>query len=98
MDVHVTFRHVPPSEALRAAAAERVEHIARLFAHTERASVILTVENHAQSAEILLSGDGSEVVAHATSDDLYRALDEASAKAETQAKKLHEKREARRRT
>lgn len=97
MEVQVTFRHVEPTEALRTAATERVNHITRLFGRPDRASVILSVEKNAQTAEILLHGDGMDVIAHATSDDLYRALDEASVKAESQAKKLHEKREAKRR-
>ena len=97
MEVQVTFRHTTPTDALREAAEARVDHITRLFGKPDRASVILSVEKHEQKAEILMHGDGFEIVAHASTDDLYKSLDEAAHKAEGQAKRLHEKREAKRR-
>src|SRR6476620_5333172 len=92
MRIAVTFRHVPPTPALRAYAEEKLERVRKYLRRPTDAHVILSVAKERHVAEITLQADHVTMFAQETTHDLYSAIDLAIDKLEHQAQKLHEKR------
>lgn len=91
MDLSITFRHVPPSDALRAACQQKLDRLERHVHAVAPAHVVLEVERHAHSAEFVIPVDGHVLVARAVRDDLYEAIDAAGDKALEQARRLKDR-------
>jgi len=93
MQIHVTFRHVDPTPALRTHAEEKLQRMVKK--HLRRpvdAHVILSVTKERHTAEVTLQADHVTMFAKEETTDLYAAIDLAVAKLEHQAQKLREKR------
>ena len=93
MQINVTFRHVPPTSALRSHAEEKLERMVKK--HLRRpvdAHVILSVAKERHAAEITLQADHVTMFAKEETTDLYAAIDLAIEKLEHQAQKLRAKR------
>jgi putative sigma-54 modulation protein len=87
--ITVTFRHMAPTEPLRAYADKKLKPVARLLPGATDAHVILTANGakHRQSAEIVLHGSHAVLKAFEETADLYAAIDLAVAKLDSQVRK-----------
>jgi len=92
MRIAVTFRHVPPTPALRAYAEEKLDRVRKYLRRPTDAHVILSVSKQRHVAEITLQADHVTMVAQEETHDLYSAIDLALDKLEHQAQKLKAKR------
>jgi len=84
MEVAVTFRHMEPTEALKAYVDERVSKIARHLVKESDARVVLSVERHNHHADIRLKSGGVAMRGHETSTDMYNSIDWVISKIERQ--------------
>lgn len=87
MQVNVTFRHLDSSDALKAFARDKVEHIKKFLDHASEASVILTVEKHMHHAEVLVHSGPFFLRGREKSDDMYASIGMAVDKIEKQIKR-----------
>ena len=92
MRIAVTFRHVPPTPALRAYAEEKLDRVRKYLRRPTDAHVILSVAKERHVAEITLQADHVTMFAQEETHDLYSAIDLALDKLEHQAQKLKAKR------
>jgi len=93
MRIAVTFRHVPPTPALRAYAEDKLDkHVRKYLRRPTDAHVILSVSKQRHVAEITLQADHVTMFAQEETHDLYSAIDLALDKLEHQAQKLKAKR------
>jgi putative sigma-54 modulation protein len=91
MQVNITFRHLDSTEALKAHARDKVQHIQRYIDRPTEAHVVLYVENLEHKADINLKAGPFLVRGHAKSNDMYASIDAAADKIERQLKKHKEK-------
>jgi putative sigma-54 modulation protein len=93
MQIHVTFRHVDPTPALRTHAEEKLERMVRKYLRRPvDAHVILSVAKERHTAEVTLQADHVTMFAKEETTDLYAAIDLAVEKLEHQAQKLRARR------
>jgi putative sigma-54 modulation protein len=91
MQVNITFRHLEPTEALKAHARDKVEHVQRYVDRASDAHVVLYVDNLQHHADITLKAGPFLVRGQARSEDMYASIDAAAEKIERQLKKHKEK-------
>ena len=91
MQVNITFRHLESTEALKAHARDKVEHIQRYIDRPSEAHVVLSVQNLDHSADIHLKAGPFLLRGRAKSGDMYASIDGAAEKIERQLKKHKEK-------
>jgi ribosome hibernation promoting factor len=91
MQVNITFRHLESTEALKAHARDKVEHIQRYIDRPSEAHVVLYVENLEHHADINLKAGPFLLRGRAKSNDMYASIDAAAEKIERQLKKHKEK-------
>lgn len=92
MKCSVTFRHMKPSEPIRAYAEERVEKLTRLIDRGVEAQVTLSVEKHLHEARVELVTDGSLLLRGIDkSEDLYASIDAAVERIMRQVKRYRAK-------
>lgn len=91
MKVHFTGRHVDVSEALKAAAQERLDKMSTYLDDVIDVHVIIAVEKHRHDAELTVKTRANTFVASAETEDMYKSLSEAFDKLESQAHKAHGK-------
>lgn len=93
--IHVTFRHVDPSEPLKNYVIEKLGKVQKVVDKTFDANVTLSVEKFRHIAEVFLTGKGITIKAFESTDDLYSAIDLVCDKVERQLKKYREKKKDR---
>jgi putative sigma-54 modulation protein len=92
MQIAVTGRHVEVTDALRSHAEAQVAAAVGDFPKLTNIHVILTVEKHRHTAEVVLHvPHHDQVEARAESDNMYASIDAAADKAGRQLHKLREK-------
>ena len=91
MQVNITFRHLESTEALKAHARDKVEHIQRYIDRPSEAHVVLYVENLEHKADINLKAGHFLLRGRAKSNDMYASIDAAAERIERQVKKHKEK-------
>ena len=91
MQVNITFRHLEPTEALKAHVKEKVEHIRRYVDRPGEAHAVLYLENLDHHADITMKTGPFFVRGRAKSEDMYASIDLAADKIERQLKKYKEK-------
>ena len=92
MKCSVTFRHMKPSDPIRAYAEEKVEKITRLIDRAGEAQVVLSVEKHLHVAHVELLTDGSlRLRGEDKSEDMYASIDNAVERIIRQVKRYREK-------
>jgi putative sigma-54 modulation protein len=91
MQVNITFRHLEPTEALKAHARDKVEHVQRYIDRPSGAHVVLYVENLKHHADITMKAGQFLVRGQARTEDMYASIDQAADKIERQLKKHKEK-------
>jgi putative sigma-54 modulation protein len=87
MQVNITFRHLEPTEALKAHVKGRIEHVQRFLDRPTEAHAVLHVENLAHHAELTVKAGRFLLRGTAKSKDMYASIDEAADKIERQLKK-----------
>jgi len=91
MQVNITFRHLESTEALKAHARDKVQHIQRYIDRPSEAHVVLDLENLEHKADINLKAGPFLLRGRAKSGDMYASIDAAAEKLERQLKKHKEK-------
>ncbi len=87
MQVNITFRHLDPTEALKAHVRDRVEHVQRYIDRASEAHAVLHVENLDHHAEITVKAGRFLLRGTSRSQDMYASIDAAAEKIERQLKK-----------
>lgn len=91
MDITVTFRHMEPTESLRAYAEEKVSKIKKYLDFPIEAHVVLTVEKFRHIADVTLSVNGNVIKGLEETEDMYSAIDQVMDKIEKQVKRHRSK-------
>jgi putative sigma-54 modulation protein len=91
MPVNITFRHLEPTEALKAHVRDRVEHVKRYIDRPSEAHAVLHVENLDHHAEITVKAGRFLLRGTGRSQDMYASIDAAAERIERQLKKHKEK-------
>ena len=94
MSIEVTARHMHATKDLQDYAHRKAEELLELFSGIEHIHVILDIEKHGKrhTAEVVFQMKRHGTLEAAAMSDNFRvAKDQAFEKAETQARKLHEK-------
>lgn len=92
LQVTVTGRHVSVTEPIQEYARKKIESIGVDFPRLLSAHVILDVEKHRHTAEMILHcGNHIVLEAKAESDDMYASIDEVTAKIARQLRKAKTK-------
>lgn len=98
MNLSITFRHLEPTDALKAFVTERSRRLERHLPAGASLHVVLDVEKRDQQrAELVLTLGGQQLIAQASTSSLYASIDAASQKLDEQVRRLHERRAKRRR-
>jgi putative sigma-54 modulation protein len=91
MNVNVTFRHLEPSDSLKAFAREKVERVKKYLDQASEASVVLSIEKHVHYAEVLVHSGPFFLRGKDKSDDMYASIGLAMDKVEKQIKRYKER-------
>src|SRR5512137_71261 len=91
MQLNITFRHVEPSDALKAYATEKVDRLKKYFDGLVEGHVILSLEKIRHLAEVTLQANGIRVNAKEENADFYSAVDNVVEKLERQLVRYKEK-------
>lgn len=91
MQVNVTFRHLDPSDSLKAFAKEKVEHVNKFLDHSSEANIVLSIEKHMHHAEILVHSGPFFLRSKEKSDDMYASIGLAMEKIERQIKRYKDR-------
>lgn len=91
MQVNITFRHLEPTEGLKAHVKDKVAHIQRYVDRPSEAHAVLHLENLQHHAEITMKAGAFSVRGRAKSEDMYASIDAAADKIERQLKKHKER-------
>ncbi len=75
MQINLTGHHVEITSSLREYVNTKFAKLERHFDHINNVHIVLTVEKSKQTAEANLHLKGSEVVASAANEDMYKAID-----------------------
>jgi putative sigma-54 modulation protein len=73
--VMVTFRHVEPTEAIRAYAVRKLSHVAKFLKRSCEVHLILSVDKYRHCGEVVLKSANLDVAAQEQTKDLYSVID-----------------------
>lgn len=90
MQINITGHHVELTDGLNQAVTQKCNKIASHFPDLSMINVVLTVDNNVQTAEATTHYLGQDIVAKASSDELYKALPEMAAKLQSSLSKRKE--------
>lgn len=92
LKVSVTFRHTESTDSLKKFAIEKITHKINKYVHSPATvHIILAVEKLDHFAEVHITGKNIDMVAKATTGDLYSAIDKLVDTLETQLRKHKDK-------
>ena len=91
MQFNLTGHHCDITPALRSFTTKKIQRLTRYAENITHADIVLNVDKLAQTAEATLHIPGAEIHAHATSQDMYSAIDMLIDKLERQLIKHREK-------
>ncbi len=91
MNISVTFRHMEPSEALKAYVEEKLGKLKKYVIPPVEVNVVLSVEKFRHIAEVTLIANRVTLKSREETSDMYAAIDGVTAKMERQVKKFKEK-------
>ena len=89
--VHVTFRHMEPTDALRQYAEKKFAHLGRVLKRPAEAHLILEVDKYRQCGEVTFKSGRIAATAAEENTDLYAVIDLLTDKVGHQLKKHVEK-------
>jgi putative sigma-54 modulation protein len=88
MQFAVTFRHMEPTEALKAYARERMERIRKYLPDPISCHVVLSTERHNHRIDVTFQlHNGLAVAGHEITENMYSSIDLCIAKIERQVRK-----------
>lgn len=87
MEITVTFRHMEPTESLRAYAEEKLGKIRKYLDFPAEAHVVMSVEKFRHMADVTLNVNGSRIKGAEETEDMYSAIDQVMDKIEKQLKR-----------
>ena len=88
MQFAVTFRHMEPTESLKAYARERMERIKKYLPDPISCHVVLSTERHNHRIDVTFQlHNGLSVAGHETTENMYSSIDLCIAKIERQVRK-----------
>jgi ribosomal subunit interface protein len=82
----VTFRHVEPTEAIRAYAVRKLSHLGKFLKRPCLIHLILTVDKYRHRGEVTVKSGYLDVAAQEETKDLYSVIDLLADKVERQLK------------
>jgi putative sigma-54 modulation protein len=85
-EVSVTFRHIQPTEAIRAYAARKLSHPAKFLKRPCQVHLILTVDKYRHRGEVTVKSGYLAAAAQEETKDLYSVIDLLADKIERQLK------------
>jgi putative sigma-54 modulation protein len=91
MQITTTFRHMEPSDPLKAYAEEKLERVRKYIDEPIVVEVFLTVQKIRHSAEVTIVAKGITIKAAEESNDMYASLDAVSDKIERQLRRFKER-------
>ena len=91
MNVTVTFRHLPSSDALRSHALDKVDKFKKYLNEPLDIHIVLAVEKIRQIAEITVNSKNYRTHAVEESQDMYTSIDKVVSKLETAIRRHKEK-------
>lgn len=83
-NISITFRHVEPSDAIKAHAEDKIGKLQRFLRQPMTARVTLSLEKLEHSVEVGISSGGEHHEAHEVCGDMYAAIDRVVHKLERQ--------------
>jgi putative sigma-54 modulation protein len=92
MQINVTFRHMEPSDRVRAYIEEKIGRIKRYLTEPIEVSVVLTSEKFRQIAEVSINSNSININASEETEDVFSSIDLLADTVESQIKKQLEKR------
>jgi putative sigma-54 modulation protein len=88
MQFAVTFRHMEPTEALKAYARERMERVRKYLPDPIACHVVLSTERHNHRIDVAFQlHNGLSIAGHETTENMYSSIDLCIAKIERQVRK-----------
>jgi putative sigma-54 modulation protein len=88
MQFAVTFRHMEPTEALKAYAKERMDRVRKYLPDPIACHVVLSTERHNHRIDVTFQlHNGLSVAGHETTENMYSSIDLCIAKIERQVRK-----------
>src|ERR1700755_764901 len=88
MQFAVTFRHMEPTDALKAYARERMERVRKYLPDPIACHVVLSTERHNHRIDVSFQlHNGLSVAGHETTENMYSSIDLCIAKIERQVRK-----------
>lgn len=91
MQAIISGHHIEITDALRDIINSKLEKLERHFDQISSINVILNVEKQRQIVEATVHVAGADLVANASHDDMYTAIDQLTAKLDRQLIKHKEK-------
>jgi putative sigma-54 modulation protein len=86
MELNISFKHMEPTEAIKAITREKSEKLGVYFKGRISVSWNFVVEKQDHVAHCHLLGNNMDYFAEARSEDLYKSIDQALAKIEKQVR------------
>src|SRR4051794_36555226 len=88
MRVSITGKNVQVTDALRAYAGRKLEHLSHYFHNIREAHVVLSTQRNWQIVEVQLDGDGVFLRGEERTPDMYSSIDAVVEKLESQVKRF----------
>src|SRR5512147_847613 len=99
MQFSVTFRHMEPTESLKAYARDRMERVRKYLPDPISCHVALSTERHNHRIDVTFQlHNGLSIAGHETTENMYSSIDLCIAKIERQIRKYKGKLDQQRRT
>jgi putative sigma-54 modulation protein len=90
-DIVITGRHVQVTEAMKAYAQEKIGKIERFHNRVTDVAVTMDIQKLEHRIDIIMRVDHTFIKVHATSDNMYASIDEASSKLQAKLRKYNRK-------
>jgi putative sigma-54 modulation protein len=84
MNISITFRHMEPSDAIKAYAEDKVAKLQKFLRRPMTAKVTLALQKLHHVAETRISSGGERLEATEASEDIYASIDKVVSKLERQ--------------
>jgi putative sigma-54 modulation protein len=88
---NISGRHLEVTPALDTYARGKLSKLDEIIKNITTVHIILSIDNHNQKAEaeVKIAGDQKSIFAEASTDNMYKSIDELEHKLMTQVKKYH---------
>lgn len=89
MHIEFTFKNIEPSEHLKKYVRRRLEKVGRFLGRNPNLTlqVVMAVDKFRHQVEVQLTGEGLNIKASETSDDMYATIDMVTDRLESQIRK-----------